>query len=159
MFKKNTWRSLTFSLELNLHGKAGYDHSTVPVLLPFIGLTSSGMDVSKGSWDFLLQMSIKTSLLLLLAQPWLCTQEPHLHWLVGGSDFPCFWCQGILRFFFCVTWMESDISVFFSVIAAFALLPLVYILESLYILMKLCKGRWYQEERRKWKKLYISFQK
>ncbi|KAL2301543.1 hypothetical protein Nmel_010931 [Mimus melanotis] len=55
--------------------------------------------------------------------------------------------------------MESDISVFFSVIAAFALLPLVYILETLYILMKLCKGRWYQEERRKWKKLYISFQK
>lgn len=36
--------------------------------------------------------------------------------------------------------MESDILVVFSVIAAFALLPLVYILESLYILMKLCKG-------------------
>lgn len=43
-------------------------------------------------------------------------------------------------FFFGVTWMESDILVVFSVIAAFALLPLVYILESLYILMKLCKG-------------------
>lgn len=56
--------------------------------------------------------------------------------------------------------MESDaLGFFFSVIAAFALLPLLYILESLYILMKLCKGEALPRRKEKVEKNYISFQK
>lgn len=61
--------------------------------------------------------------------------------------------------FFSVTWMESGILGFFSVIAAFTLLPLVCILESLYILMKLCKGEALPRGKEKVEKNYISFQK
>lgn len=59
--------------------------------------------------------------------------------------------------------MESGgvlVGFFFSpVIAVFTLLPLVYILESLYILMKLCKGEVLPRGKEKLEKNYISFQK
>lgn len=44
-------------------------------------------------------------------------------------------------------------------IAAFAFLPLVCILESLYILMKLCKGKALPRGKEKVEKNDISFQK
>ena len=44
-------------------------------------------------------------------------------------------------------------------IAAFTFLPLAYILESLYILMKLCKGWVLPRVKEKVEKNYVSFQK
>lgn len=110
------WGSLTFTHEVNVYAKGGYDHSAgwwSSAAFNLAGLTSNGMNVSKSYWDFLLQVSVKIPFLILLAWPWLHTQERHLHFVIGGwfpmllvpRNFAIFFCnldgKWYFVFFFC----------------------------------------------------------